>query len=60
VLRPPHEFRYWFGVELGFAVAEAGLAVVAGFGFADGVAVGTGEMIVALLMTSSLGKPLSR
>ena len=40
---PPYEFRYWFGVELGFGVEEAGLAVVAGFGFADGVAVEIGR-----------------
>ena len=43
-----------FGVVLDFGVVEGA------FGFAAGVAVGTGEMIVALLMTSSFGNPLSR
>ena len=56
---------HWLGVGVGFGlgVVEFDFGVVeVGFGLAAGVgvAVGTGLMIVALLMTSSLGKFLSR
>ena len=55
---------YWFGVGVvlgvAFGVALDFGVVAVDFGLAAGTAVGAGLMIVALLITSSLGKPLSR
>jgi hypothetical protein len=55
---------YWFGVGVvlgvAFGVALDFGVVAVDFGLAAGTAVGAGLMIVALLITSSLGKLLSR
>lgn len=61
--RPYAKCDYLLGVAAGFGFGVVDVdfgVVVAGFGFAAGVAVGAGLMIVADVMTSSFGKFLSR